>query len=113
MIDVVEALPDTSQIKQMSYAALGSAFEFNSLAKYYGAFFVTVNRFLITDMTLSMNGLVNFNHGCAMLTAGVQYLTLHNFSLGCSITGVVGPEESEYALTGTGASVRITTGMSF
>ncbi|MBN1757996.1 MAG: hypothetical protein JW863_06755 [Chitinispirillaceae bacterium] len=113
MIDAVEALPDTSSVKQNAYSALSNAFEFNSLAKYYSAFFVTVNRFLITDMTLTMNGLVNFNHGCAMLTVGVNYLTLHNFSLGCSITGVVGPEESEYALMGTGASVRVTTGMSF
>ncbi len=113
MVKEVERLPDTSMIKQQSYAVLGSAFEFNSLAKYYGAFFVTVNRFLITEMTLSVNGLMNFNHQCAMLTAGVQYRTLHNFSLGCSVTGVVGPEDSEYAFMGTGASVRVTTGMSF
>ena len=112
-LDMVNALPDSSGEKQIAYAALSDAFEFNSLSRFYGAFFITVSKFIVSDMTLTMNGLINFNHGCAMLTAGVNYRTLHNFSLGCSLTGVVGPEESEYALTGTGASLRVTTGMSF
>ena len=93
-------------------AALQSI-EFNSLARYYGAFFVTVNKFIVSDMTLQLNGIMNFNHKCAMLTAGLTYTTLHNFSLGCLVNAVVGPEESEYVFLGNGASVRLTAGVTF
>jgi hypothetical protein len=110
---MVQTLPDTSMIRQMAGAAIQQGFEFNSLAKFYSAFFVTVSKFIVSDMTLQLNGLVNYNHGCAMLTAGVNYATLHNFILGCLVTGFVGPEESEYTFTGSGMSVRLTAGVTF
>ncbi|MBN1576843.1 MAG: hypothetical protein JW913_09840 [Chitinispirillaceae bacterium] len=113
MYESIMKLPGADTVMQQANIALQQGFEFNSLAKFYGAFFVTVSKFLISDMTLQLNGLVNFNHGCAMLTAGVQYMTLHNFSLGCLVTGFVGPEESEYTFTGNGASVRLTAGVTF
>ncbi len=93
------------------FSALQQGFEFNSIARYYGAFFVTVNKFILSTMSLDLNGLVNFNHRCAMLTAGLNHATLHNFRVGCSVTGVVGPKESEYAFMNTGASVRVTAGV--
>ena len=113
LYDSIMELPGGESIKQQAGIALLNGFEFNSLSKYYGAFFVTFNRFLITDMTLQLNGLVNFNHGCAMLTTGLQYRTLHNFSIGCLVTGFIGPEESEYTFMNNGASVRLTAGVYF
>jgi len=107
------SLPDTSSMKQEASSVVQSAFEFNSLARYYSAFFVTMSKFIISDMSLQLNGLVNYNHHCAILTAGVQYATMHNFSLSCLITGYVGPEESEYTFMGTGASVRLNAGVRF
>ena len=107
------ALPNIDTRKQAAGMALQQGFEFNSLAKFYGAFFITVSKFIISDMTLQLNGLANFNHRCAMLTAGVNYATLHNFSLGCLVTGFVGPEEAEYTFTGNSASVRVTAGVTF
>lgn len=90
-----------------------ASIEFNSIARYYSAFFVTVSKFIISDMTLQLNGLVNWNHHCAMLTTGVSYRTLHNMSLGCLVTGFVGPEEAEYTFTNSGASVRVNAGLLF
>ncbi|MBN1308911.1 MAG: hypothetical protein JXA18_13395 [Chitinispirillaceae bacterium] len=113
LYDSIMALPAAGAALQQAGVALRQGFEFNSLAKCYGAFFITISKFIISDMTLQLNGLVNFNHGCAMLTGGVQYATLHNFSLGCLVTGFAGPEESEYTFMGTGASVRLTAGVTF
>jgi hypothetical protein len=104
---------DTGSAPGLVAAALREGFEFNSLAKFYSAFFVTVGKFIVSDMTLQLNGLINYNHGCAMLTAGVTYATLHNLSLSCLVTGYLGPEESEYTFMGQGADVRMTAGVTF
>lgn len=114
-LDSVIALAGTdSDLKKLQAGeALLQGFEFNSIARYYSAFFVTVSKFIISDMTLQLNGLVNYNHGCAVLTVGLQYRTLHNFSLGCLVTCYVGPEESEYTFINTGASLRVTAGVVF
>jgi hypothetical protein len=106
-------LPDTSSIRKTANSALQSAFEFNSLARYYSAFFITISKFIVQDMSLQVNSLVNYNHHCAILTGGVQYATMHNFSLGCLLTGYVGPKESEYTFMNSGASVRLTAGVQF
>jgi len=111
--DSIMALPETNMLRQAAQIALLRGFEFNSLARYYGAFFVTINEFIADDLTLQFNGLVNFNHRCAMLTAGLTYTTLHNFTISCLATGYAGPEESEYTFTGTGGSLRLTAGVTF
>lgn len=109
----ISSLPDTSSMKQTAGAVIQNAFEFNSLARYYSAFFVTMSKFIVSDMSLQLNALVNYNHHCAILTAGVQYATMHNFSLGCLATGYVGPREAEYTFMGSGASIRLTAGVRF
>ena len=71
-VNFITELPDTSSIKQQAGMLLQNAFEFNSLSKYYGAFFITLSKFIVSDMTLQLNGLINFNHGCAMVTTGIS-----------------------------------------
>lgn len=84
-----------------------------SLAKYYGAYFVTVNKFLLSEMSLQCNGMVNFNQQCAVLATGVTYTTLHNLSIGALCSANVGPHVSEYTFMGRGAMVRVTAGIIF
>jgi hypothetical protein len=111
--DAMSEMPQSDEVGSSVGSAMESGIEFNSIARYYSAFFATFSRFIMMDMTLQLNGLVNWNHHCAMLTTGVSYLTLYNVSLGCLVTGYVGPEESEYTFTNAGASVRVTAGLLF
>jgi len=111
--DAISTLPQTDVMRNSVGSAMTSGIEFNSIARYYSAFFVNVSRFIVNDMTLQLNGLVNWNNTCAMLTTGVSYVTLYDVSLGCLVTGYVGPRESEYTFTNAGASVRLTAGMLF
>lgn len=109
----ISTIGDTTVLMQLSSNRLSDVFEFNSIAKYYGAFFITLSKFVISEMSLQLNGLFNFNHRCAIITCGINYLSLHNFSFDCLLSTYLGPEESEYTFANTGASIRITAGMSF
>ncbi|MCX7725703.1 MAG: hypothetical protein N2053_02510 [Chitinispirillaceae bacterium] len=109
----ISTMSDSNAIKKLVNISLNDVFEFNSIAKYYGAFFITLSKFIVSEMTLQLNGLVNFNHRCAIFTCGISYLSLHNLSVDCLLSTYLGSEESEYTIANNGASLRITVGMTF
>jgi hypothetical protein len=49
--------------------------------------FYCVSRFIITDLTLNMNYIHNFNDSTGALSAGVNYKNLSDFTAGCLLLG--------------------------
>jgi hypothetical protein len=85
----------------------------NNLSKWYAAFFGSFGRFITSDMTLAVNGIVNLNQRCATITTGLTYTGLNDFTMGLSINGFVGPENTEYTFSGDAVMVRLTAGVTF
>ncbi len=90
-----------------------SLYDPNYLARYYGALFTSVSRFIITDMTLSVNYIHNFNDNSGALTAAVNYLNMNDFSAGCLLLTPLGPANGEYTFSGAKLLVQLTAGISF
>lgn len=88
-------------------------YEPNYLSRYYGAAFVTVTRFLITDMTLNLNYIRNLSDDSGMLSAGVAYRTLNDFSAGFLVNTFLGPRYGEYTVSGAKLGAQLTFGVSF
>jgi hypothetical protein len=95
------------------FLAASGLYEPNSFSRYYAAFFASLSRFLLPDLTLSVNGICNFNQRCGIFSGGLDYTMLNNFSLGLLLTGFVGPENTEYTFMGDAMQVRLTAGVSF
>jgi len=57
--------------------------EFSSytLGRYYAAFFTSFSRFLVQDLTLSCNGLMNVTDGSYVVTGSLSYATLDNLTI--------------------------------
>lgn len=108
----ISALPNDT-LKGLAFAAISNFMEPNSYSKFYGAFFTSISKFIFDDLTFNFNGIMNFEQRCAMLSVGLQYLTLHNFSLGMLVSGAVGPKETEYTLFDNGMTLRFTAGVAF
>ena len=85
----------------------------NYLSKYYGAVFTSISRFIITDMTLNMNYVRNLNDNSGVLSTGVTYKNINDFSAGCLVNAYLGPANSEYTLSGAKLMVQLTAGVSF
>lgn len=85
----------------------------NYLSRYYGALFTSVSRFIITDMTLSVNYIHNFNDNSGALTAAVNYLNLNDFSAGCLLMAPLGPANGEYTFSGAKLLIQLTAGILF
>jgi hypothetical protein len=89
-------------------AGLAAAFyEPHSVSRRYAAFFGTFNRFLRSDVTLIFNAVGNLDQRCALLSTGVTYRDLNDFSLGLFVQGFAGPGDTEYALAGQSVQVQL------
>ncbi|MBD3419083.1 MAG: hypothetical protein GF398_03085 [Chitinivibrionales bacterium] len=116
--NLIDRFPDNQVLDPASFAALeqlfrGGILEFNSISKWYAAAFVTVNRFIVTDMTVSFNALTNILQRSTTLSAIVDYRTLHNLSISLLVNGFVGPDFTEYTFFAGGASVEGRIGILF
>ena len=112
-VEKIMELPESDPMKSEMQSMSGAFLEPNNHSRLYGALFMSISKFIISDLTLTVNGILNFNHRCAVISTGLQYRNLHNFSLGFLVNAIVGPEESEYTLFDDAASLRLTAGVSF
>ncbi len=92
---------------------LMSVFNQNNFSKWYLAFFSTFNRFIISDMRLTANALINLNQNCTWLSTGVNYTTMHDLSFDLIVTGFAGPKNTEYTVSGEGLGIEVRTGIRF
>jgi hypothetical protein len=104
-------------VMQMPWLANPSSFlqlyEANSYSKYYAAFFASISRFILDDMTFSCNAIANLQQKCCIVSTGISYQSLHNFVLGISLNGYLGPKNTEYTFAGNGLTVQVKTGVIF
>ncbi|MBU2574433.1 MAG: hypothetical protein KKH28_10195 [Elusimicrobia bacterium] len=85
----------------------------NYLSRYYGAAFISVTRFIITDMTLNVNYIRNLSDDSGMLSTGVAYKTLNDFSAGLLVNSYLGPRNREYTFSGAKLAAQLTFGVAF
>jgi len=88
-------------------------YEPNYLARYYGAVFTGISRFIITDMTLKLNYIRNLNDGSGVLSTGVAYKNINDFSAGCLVNSYFGGAGREYTFSRARLLVQLTAGVSF
>jgi len=92
---------------------MANVFDFNNYSRWYAAAFMTFNRFILTDMTLSASVLYNLNQRCAMVTAGLNYTTQHNLSFDVIVNGFPGKDMTEYTIAGQGLTGELRVGILF
>jgi hypothetical protein len=91
-------------------------YERNSYSHYYLALFTSISRFINTSMTLNLNAIGNLEQQCAMLSAGLTYTSLSDFSLGVTVAGNVGKKNTEYTFKSPenpALMLQLTAGMAF
>lgn len=85
----------------------------NYLSRYYGALFTSISRFLIEDLTLSANYVRNLSDDSGILTTGLAYKNLNDFSAGFLVNTFLGPRDREYTFAKAKLDIQLTAGISF
>lgn len=67
--------------------------------KYYGALFITVNQFIVSNMTLTLSGLANLSDTSGIAMVALAYDPVNNFELSLQLGSFLGPDNSEYTVS--------------
>jgi hypothetical protein len=67
--------------------------------KYYAALFVTVNKFIVSDMTLALSGIGNFSDMSGIVMAALSYAPVNNFTVSLQLGSYVGADNREYTIS--------------
>jgi hypothetical protein len=78
---------------------LGTSYRAGYYGQYYGALFVSINDFGLPNMTLSLNGLMNFSDTSAIAYIGLADSPVNNFTLQVQVGSYLGNSNSEYTFT--------------
>ncbi len=88
-------------------------YETNNLSKYYVALFTSIKKFIISDLTLNLNLIGNLNDKSSVLSTGVTYTDINDFSLGFNIYFYLGPSHREYTYSNKLLVSQVTVGVVF
>lgn len=58
--------------------------------------FVSLDKFPMPAMEVSLSALSNFNEQCAIISGAITYQNLNGFGLEAIIYGYIGPKNTEY-----------------
>ncbi len=78
---------------------LGSYYHAGYYGQYYGALFVSIADFGLPNMTLSVNGLMDFSDSSAIALVGLADSPVSNFTLQLQVGSFLGPNIAEYTAT--------------
>ncbi len=83
-------------------------------SKYYFAFFGSVQKFIISDLTLNLNAIANLIDKSVVATSGISYQpALKDYSIDLSLNGYFGSENTEARLFGNSYSISLGTSITF
>jgi hypothetical protein len=85
----------------------------NNYGQFYGAFFFSLTRFIVSDMTLNIKALGNFSDLSFEVFTGVSYSPVYNFTMSFDLVGFIGAENMEYTYNGNVFGGLLTLSMTF
>jgi len=82
--------------------------------KYYAAFFSSFSKFIISDLTLSLNGMMNLVDKSMVVTTGLSYKpTITNLGIDLNLINYLGDEQSEATAKGSRYTIGLGTSIAF
>ncbi|HPG29671.1 MAG TPA: hypothetical protein PKY81_16205 [bacterium] len=88
-------------------------YEPNNHGKYYAAFFGSFDRFIISNMNLNLNSIINLSDNSFMISPGLNYNPFYNFSVDFNVFANFGKENREYTLSGNAVVFELRTNLVF
>ncbi len=112
---MVEFFYNDSGYEENMFAALGSLtgdpnplnrfvedyYQAGYYGKIYAALFLTYNKFILSDMTLTLSGLGNLSDLSGIALAQLSYAPVNNFSLSLQLGAYLGADGREYTVSYT------------
>ncbi len=73
-------------------------YEMNYTGMHYAFLSASYLKFILADMTLNFNAIANCSDWSGVLSLGLNYNPVYNFTLGLTVSGYVGEENGEFTM---------------
>jgi hypothetical protein len=81
--------------------------------KYNAALFITINKFILSDMTLTLSGLGNFSDLSGIALVTLDYSPVNNFTLSLQLGSYLGADNREYTVSIDPTGATLTSNLLF
>jgi hypothetical protein len=100
-------------VTKSQFLLASGLYDANYHSPYYAALFMGISRFLLSDLTFSVNGIMNIRQQCGIVSGSIGYTTLGNLTVGLTVIGYIGDDNTEYTFGGQSAALRLTADVRF
>jgi hypothetical protein len=76
-------------------------YEPNHVSRYYGSFFTTIQRFIVSDAVFSLNVISNLTDGSGVIYNSSRYNPWYDFFIDLTLSMAFGDGKDEYTFAGT------------
>ena len=108
---------EVNMFEQLSSANLanfiGGFYQAGYYGQYNAALFITISKFILSDMNLTLSGLGNFSDFSGIALATLDYTPVNNFTLSLQLGAYLGADKSEYTVSYNAASETLTSNLLF
>lgn len=80
---------------------------------WYHAFFVSINKFPVSEMIFNLNGILNADDGSFVLITGIDYEPVDAFNLRLNLNIYGGTNDGEYTFEGYGSGIDMSASIEF
>ncbi len=101
------------RLTQAQFLLASGLYDANYHSPYYAALFIGISRFVLSELTFNVNGIMNISQNCGIVTGSIAYTTLSNLTLGATLIGYLGPTGTEYTYYGQSMALRLTADVRF
>jgi hypothetical protein len=88
-------------------------YEQHNYSRYYAAVFTSINRLFLSSLSASINAVMNLDQHSLILSGGFTYASLNEFFTGVTVSGYLGPKNTEYTFNNQATTVQVTAGVTF
>jgi hypothetical protein len=75
-------------------------YEPNHVSRYYGAFFSSIQKFILSDATFNLNVISNLTDGSGIIYSSLSYVFKYDYIVNLTISSTFGNGRDEYTFTG-------------
>jgi hypothetical protein len=88
-------------------------YEPNYHSPWYGALFITVNKFFRSELSLKLNLISNIQQASFIAMTGISYADINNFKAGITFYAFLGKDNTEYTFHKNSGVIQLTAGVIF
>lgn len=87
------------------YLLFYDLYEPNYVSRYYASFFTTINRFIVSDASFSLNVMSNLTDGSGIIYSSLSYTIKYDFIINLTMAATFGDGRDEYTFTGSDKTI--------